>query len=240
MIMSTNVPDIEKFLATGTTPILVPVKPIIAINSNFHLKPCEIENEGTDINGFILHDCEIEVIGVDVRNTNCGGNLCDRQQEHIDKCCCFQMNNRSGNVVISIEVKVNLVNLPDKTSFRSEIRSKWFLEKYILTKPFFGGTRSSQFQSYRVEEKLEKSIVNIIDAINNICLFRIIGWTKRGVVTDISTEQPSGGYNVPDSAQVVSGNIKHHITRIDPMKPQLIDIDALETLKFDVVSDLSS
>ena len=214
MIMSTNVPDIEKFLATGTTPILVPVKPIIAINSNFHLKTCKIVTEGTDINGFILHDDKIEVIGVDVRNTNCGGNLCDRQQEHIDKCCCFQMNNRSGNVVISIEVKVNL---PNKTSFRSEIRSKWFLEKYILTKPFFGGTRSSQFQSWQVEEMLEASIINIINAINNICLFCVIGWSKRGVVTDISTEQSSGGYNVPDSAQVVSGNIKHHITRIDPI-----------------------
>ena len=54
------------------------------------------------------------------------------------------------------------------------------------------------------------------------------------MVTDISTEQPSGGYNVHDSAQVISRHIKHHVTRIGPMRPQSINIDALEMMKFDV------
>ena len=77
MIMSPNIPNIEKYVASASTPILVPVKPIIGINSNFHLRCCSIETSDTDINGFIVHNYKIVVIGVDVRDTNCGANLCD-------------------------------------------------------------------------------------------------------------------------------------------------------------------
>ena len=36
---------------------------------------------------------------------------------------------------------------------------------------------------------------------------------------------------------VQSGALNHHITRLDPLKPQNIDIDHLETMKFNVDCD---
>ena len=83
------------------------------------------------------------------------------------------MNNRSGNVVISIEVTVTL---RDHKTFNTHIQSKWFLVKYILTKPFIGETRLSQFQSWQVDTKLVDCIDNITMVINNTCLFCLIGW----------------------------------------------------------------
>ena len=81
-----------KYLASGHTLTLVLIKPITAINSNFHLNCCEIVSSSTDRNGFILNNYIIEVLGVDISDTNCRGNLCDHQQENIDRCC-FQMIN---------------------------------------------------------------------------------------------------------------------------------------------------
>ena len=51
--------------------------------------------------------------------------MCDRQQECINKCACYQMTSRSGNVLLSVEVKATL---PDGSSFKTFIRSKSFLE----------------------------------------------------------------------------------------------------------------
>ena len=102
MILLANPPTTDNFLANGSTPILIPHRPAIVINSNSNHKMRHIVIEGTDINGFILPNCEIEVLSFHVRNTRCGGNLCNRQQDNVGKCACYQMPNRSGNVIISI------------------------------------------------------------------------------------------------------------------------------------------
>ena len=125
MLMLVNPPGSENFLANGTAPILAPQRPAIVVKSSFELPLKHIVTEGTDIKGFILHDCAVSVQSFQVRNTRCGGYMCDRQQECINKCACYQMTSRSGNVLLSVEVKVTL---PDGSSFKTFIRSKSFLE----------------------------------------------------------------------------------------------------------------
>ena len=43
-----------------------------------------------------------------MRNTKCGGNLCDRQQVSNSKCACYQMQNSSGHIVIYIEFQIKI------------------------------------------------------------------------------------------------------------------------------------
>ena len=233
MLLLSNPPSTDKFIANGATPILMPQRPAVVINSNFHLTSRHIITEGTGMNGFVLHDCTISVLSFHVRNTKCGGNLCDRQQDDVSKCACYQMPNRSGNVIISIDVNINF---EDGTTINTTIRSKWFLEKYIFTDPLPGGTRAVNFEDYEVEDRLFLALDKVTKYINRLCKFRIIGWAKRGEVQDQGVDQPNNG--LPHNASrtmVQSGTLNHHVTRVDPMRPESVNIEYLNSLKFDIV-----
>ena len=140
----------DKFVANGSTPILIPHRPAVVINNNFKLPLRHIITEGTDINGFILNDCDIKPVSFHVRNTRCGGNLCDRQKDDVGKCACYQMPNRSGNVIISVEM---LVRLPCGNTFTTYFWSKWFLEKYIFTGNLPAGVRADAFEDFEIEDR---------------------------------------------------------------------------------------
>ena len=120
MIILPNPPGTDKYLLNSSTPILSPKRPATVIASNFTLPTRELVTEGTNINGFIIRDCIITVKSFEVANTRCGGNLCDRQNENLSRCACFQMTSRSGNVVISIKVEIK--------------KSRWFYVYYGHTK----------------------------------------------------------------------------------------------------------
>ena len=172
MILLVNPPGTDKFLANSMMPILSPERPAIVVQSIFKLPIKHIITEGTDINGFILNNCSVSVLSFQVRNTKYGGNLCDRQQESIGKCACYQMPNRTGNVVISVEVKVTL---QDGTTFNSRLQSKWFFEKFIMTAPLPAGTRAINFEDYEVEDRFFYALESVTNYINRICQFRVLG-----------------------------------------------------------------
>ena len=92
-ILLPHPPGTDKYLANSATPILMPTCPVVVIKSNFLLSNREIYTKETDLNGFILNHCTINARCFEVRNTKCGGNLCDRQQESLSKCACYQMPN---------------------------------------------------------------------------------------------------------------------------------------------------
>ena len=196
MIMLANPNGTDRYIANGSTPILTPFRPLIIINSNFDMPMREIVAIGTDMNGFILHNCEIKPLGFHVQNTRCGGNMCDRQQENLGKCACYQMPNRSGNVMISFEVEVSL---PDGKSFTTFFRSKWFLETFILKGNLPVGIRANSFEDYVIEERFFNALDAFTKYINSKGKFLVIGWAKRGEVMDQGVSQPSNGlpYNAP-------------------------------------------
>ena len=133
MILLANPPGTDNYIANGSTPILAPQKPVIVVNSNFDLPKREIITEGTDIHGFILLNCEIKVNGFVVRNTKCGGNLCDRQSNNIGQCACYQMENRSGNVIIQVDITLKC---EDGNDINTKFSSKWFLRIICLREIF--------------------------------------------------------------------------------------------------------
>ena len=73
-----------------------------------------------------------------------------------------------------------------------------------------------------------------------MCKFRVIGWANRGEEQDQGVDQPSHGppHNTA-CVMVQSGTLNHHVTRLEPMKPQNVDLDHLKQMKFDVDRDFT-
>ena len=219
-------------MANSSTPILIPHRPAIVINNNFNLPLRHIITEGTDMNGFILNDCKIKPLSFHVRNTRCGGNVCDRQQDNVGKCACYQMPNRSGNVIISVEIKVSL---PDGNTFTTYLRSKWFLEKYILNGNLPAGVRANTFEDYEIEDRFFSSLDYITRYINTKGKFQVVGWAKRGEVMDQGVSQPNNGlHHTASRVMVQSGTLNHHITILEPMTPSALNSEYYDGLRFNV------
>ena len=168
MILLPNPPGTDKYLANSATPILMPSCPVVVVKSNFILNTCEIYTEGTDLNGFILNDCTINARCFEVCITKCEGNLCNQQQDNLSKCTCYQILNRSGKVIASVEVSVTT---PDRNSFVTKIRRKWFLETYILSSPLQSGPRAASFEDFDVEDRFFEAINNVLGYMNRRCKF---------------------------------------------------------------------
>ena len=228
----------DKYISNGATPILSPQRPLIIINNNFNLPMRQIVKEGTEMNGFIIHKCEVEPLGFYVQNTRCGGNMCDRQQECLSKCACYQMFNQSGNVMISVEIKVCL---PGSSSFNTNFRSKWFLETYILNGNLLAGMRADSFKDYKIEEHFLNAISNIVKYINTKGKFQVVGWAKCGEVLDQGVSQPNNGLHHNASRTMVQlGNLIHHITKIKAMKPSLLNQSYLDGIHFHVMNGFNT
>ena len=120
MIMLPNPMGTDKFLSDSETPILEPHRAVVVIQNNFTLPIRSLVKQGTNMNGFILHDCTITPLGFYVRKSNCGGNMCDRQHGSLERCACFQMA-RQNNLIISIEVQVVCGTVTFKTVFPNYI-----------------------------------------------------------------------------------------------------------------------
>ena len=184
------------------------------------------------MNGYILNDCEIKPLSFHVRNTKCGGNLCDRQKGNVGKCACYQMLNRSGNVIISVEL---LVTHPCGNTFTTYFRSKWFLEKYILTGSLPTGVRSHTFQDYEIEDRFFSSLDRIMRYINSKNKCQVVGWAKRGEVMDQGVLQPNEGlHSTAAKVMVQSGTLNHNITKLEPMDLTSLNSEFYDTLRFDV------
>ena len=152
-------------MKNGKTPILYPQRLALAINSNFELPMQHIVTEGTNTNCFSIHYCNISVLSFQVRNSKCGGNLCDRQQLSIGKFAYYKMYNRSDNVVINIEVQITI---PDGPTLKTFIRGKSFSESFILTGELPSGTRVSILENYRIGDRIYTSFESVTRYINEL------------------------------------------------------------------------
>jgi hypothetical protein len=235
-------PNVEQWLGNGSTPILVSHRPFIVLDNNLEHPERQILSEGVTLNGFINHNARITLVQVHAINTNCGGELCDHQAIKNgsiihNRCACFQATNRNGQVMFCMEI---LVTLQDGSSYNTEFISKYFMKEYIFNASLPSGIRAVQFEDFAVEERLFDAIQGVFNYINeNAGGFRTMGWVRRGEVLDQGVDQPSNG--LPYNAQrvmVEAGTLRHHITRLDPMNIDDVDLDVLHRLKFNVAVNL--
>ena len=71
--------------------------------------------------------------------------------------------------------------------------------------------------------------------INNTGKFQVVGWAKRGDVMDQGVSQPNNG--LPHNAlkvMVQSGTLNHHIIKLEPMTPSILNSEYYDGLQFNV------
>ena len=71
--------------------------------------------------------------------------------------------------------------------------------------------------------------------INRIEKFQVVGWAKRGEVMDQEVSQPNNGlHSTAAKVMVQSGTLNHHITKLEPMNPSVLNSEYYDTLRFNV------
>ena len=97
------------------------------------------------------------------------------------------------------------------------------------------GIKATQFEPYQVENRMFDAVQRVTTYINNHGGFLVMLWVKRGEVLDQGVDQPNNGlpYNAAHTT-VQSGILNHHITRMEPMTPESINVEQLNELKFHV------
>ena len=237
MIVVVNPPSNDCFVAHGTTPIIAPQRPILVTDSNFIFPQRPIVIEGTDVNGFIILNVMLNIRIFQVIDSPCGGNLCDHQSLMNgdimkNRCCCIQMMNRVGNVVIIFDVELRT---DDCETFNTRMSIKWCMKIFIISDDFPAGAQAFLFEDYEVEDRIYNTESRVFNDMNTVGGFQVVGWVKIGEVEDQGMDQPNNG--LPHNSQrvmVQSGNLNHHISKMEPTNPELINLITLNGFKFNV------
>ena len=190
----------------------------------------------------ITGGCIVTIQNFRVLDTPRGGDICDQQslfnrEVMMNRCACFQMKSRVGLAVVVYDI---IVRTPSGATFRAILSSKSFNRTYVFSDAMPVGMRASHLEDFEVEDRIYNAASAVTSLINNTAGgFMISGWTKRGEVQDQAVDQPGNGlpHNAP-RMMIHAGTLNYHVTRIDPMQPEKVDLDVLQRLKIDVVTGL--
>jgi hypothetical protein len=154
----------------------------------------------------------------------CAGSCCDQQRlsdSEMEKCGCFQTTH-AAKVTLRCDVK-----LPTSEKYSSSgdswvmLFSSWNTAQLFVTDiswNYINPTDFSQRQSLR--EKMK----GIEAYINNKGGWTVVGWSRTGVVTDVSSSD--------DRDNLASANQKPHISYLYPSDPEVVDSNEYKSLKF--------
>lgn len=107
-----------------------------------------------------------------------------------------------------------------------------FQQKLLLKNSFPQQMRANNFhQDIDLSDNLATAIQDVFSYVNDNGGWECEGWTKRGMVADQAVEQPTNRNE--QAQQVQNTELKYNLVRLVPQRPQDIDWDHLDDLKFD-------
>ena len=210
--------------------------PIFPVQGNFQFKPRSIMEDSV-MTGFLYNDVEIKLCDMLVKDTTCVGRYCDKNRIYRDgnilrKCSCYQSaTSRTGKVVVILGMEITLDN--GTLIHIQDYCSHWFSETYLFQTPLHQGYRETHFQ-YGSGDDFYDCAEEVIDYISNNGGWRIIGWAKKGMVEDTNAQQQQNGFN-QERPMIRAGNLKYNIARIEPMRPEHLDMAVLNGMMFDPI-----
>ena len=146
--------------------------------------------------------------------TTCGGLLCDKQQcedwNGTRGYGCYHMRPDISSVVFQHSVFVSVGN--DRI-IHSNFSSTKF-SSFYLSRRLPGSRPVSTLRATQDFWDIEDCISNVLDLINSNGGWTVIGWYKRGVITDKSLLEVPLLNEV--STQVAAGQISYHIVQMMP------------------------
>ena len=213
--------------------------PILETNSSLQLmvrKPFETIKVDAGVpenltRGFILNECNLEVVSAEVLSTACSGLFCDRQRtlellRTGKKCGCYFMRSIASNLSIVHTIKIREEN--QSVFLKIEEFSSFKFSLLYLSEYFPKSTQRISFDSGSENmEALYECMDKVINFYNENGGFTIIGWYKRGEINDSIQSN--------DNEKVTSSIMNYHVTSIYPTKYIHHNAKETQVMKFDIL-----
>lgn len=204
--------------------------------------PVELGILGDVSLAFCVVGATLKLTGLTPVQTDCSGLLCDKARvlewSGTERGCgCYSMHHRRSNIAFQFDIEVTDQN--GNVFTMSNFSSHKFM-KLFLSNSLNPNVMLQRLQFTPEFFDLMDSATTIVDAINILCGFIIIGWYKRGVINDrllVSNNNDRRQQN--EAVQVDNGEINYHFCQILPtdadfLNPNTINGSWLNSKKFDV------
>ena len=233
-------------LMKGDIPLIESKFPAMVMNTPRIFLPIEIDYQvtGNHCFAFCLKNVELSVTAFTPVSTKCSGCLCDKQRvdDHADSergCGCYAMHHRRSNIAFQHDIEVSFDN---GDSISMDAFSSTQFSKLYLSENLSPSILLQQLQMTTEMFDIEDTMQDVIRFIHNqIGKFTVIGWYKRGVISDRSMLAESNTNNTASyvnnnivTNQVDNGDLNFHITQIFPTDQTVLRSQYLQDLKYDI------
>ena len=175
---------------------------------------------------FVLNSCYIDILSSTPEETQCSGLFCDKQRIHEimernQGCGCYSMLSRRSNLIIDHSLYIEHTKSDWNTyveKFSSNRFSNWY-----LTGAFPSSIRADTLQMTEEYWNMGHCIERAVRYINQNGGWTVIGWYKRGMITDQSMITDDIQKNKNSENQVESGIITYHVCYLRPTNPSFFD-----------------
>lgn len=204
--------------------------------------PVELGILGDTSLGFCIVGATLKLTGLTPVQTTCSGLLCDKARvsewSGTERGCgCYSMHHRRSNIAFQFDVEVT-----DQYGHKftmSNFSSHKFM-KLFFSHSLNPGVMIQSLQFTAEFFDLMDCCTIIVDGINIICGFIVIGWYKRGLINDrLLVSRNNNQRQQNEDVQVDNGEINYHICQILPtdadfFNPNTVNGRWLDSKKFDV------
>ena len=238
-------------LVQTQTPVIVMERPSIVttVSINMQIK----ENHSM---AFVLNGVQINVNRSVPIQTTCGGFLCDKQRVQDWNgqrgCGCYNMTQYRSNLVFEHSINFKKEEVKGGRVSHGNFSSYRFSQLY-LSGEIPSGVRISALRISDAYWGIQKTVRNVVKYINENGGWTVVGWYKRGVISDRSLLEPrstssagptpatnnSAASSTNVDSEVGSGQVGFHIVELAPTDSTYIQagtlkFNTLKTKKFDV------
>ena len=207
--------------------------------------------EGGQSLAFCFNKCIIDPLAMAVEDSGCAGLFCDKQRvlevrQYNEGCCCYSFDSKRTNAVVDHSFRIK------HKSFKEEggviVVNNYSSVQFSLlyqTAIFSSQIRQTALELTDAFFDLEDAVENVIRLINSNGGFTVIGWYKRGEITDRTllhqtkkTEGQKQFNNETSDIQIDNSTINYHPCVIKPTNEEFLDKKSnlykqLKNLKFD-------
>ena len=132
----------------------------------------------------------IHSLSISVEESGCAGLFCDKQRvlevrRYNQGCCCYSYDARRTNIIIdhSLEIEHRFFQ-EEKGKIHIENFSSVQFSLLYQTSVFSSQIRQTALELTDSYFEIEDCVDNVIEFINNNGGFNVIGWYKRGNISD--------------------------------------------------------
>ena len=171
---------------SGDIPVVVTKNPVVVLKSPIDMPPTLVKEIGSSSlsHGFVLVGCRVESMQHNVVKTSCSGKMCDRQRVNewngIKGCGCFGISPNTTSLVVQHTI---MITHGSKEIFMKDFSSIKY-NALFMDGDFPFKCKQHMFQMSTVFVNLTESMENCFELINSNGGFTVVGWYRRGEISD--------------------------------------------------------